>query len=248
MHAATYGMTQRRQHSVRLLRDLIRADILADTFVAQVLPGEPELMLTYQASRGVVRDALGLLREEGVIERVQGTGTLVVGQRFERRLVEVHGVIELDAAAFASHVLERRLIAMPSVVAHYLDEPAGADCLLIEYIGMAYGDVVGLYTNYLRMPEGGLLQNVAFHGHWYQFLTDAGLEIGETDLLIESVVADDAVAERLGIAAGLPMLAMQQVIRDAAGRPYNFAILRHRGDRLALKSEARYPIVKEIER
>jgi GntR family transcriptional regulator len=203
-------------------------------------------MLGYRATRGTVREALDLLRQEGVVERIQGTGTLVIAHRFEGRLIEIHGVTEVERTAYATHVLARQELPMPTVVAMHLDEPAGTPCLMIEYIGIAHGGVVGLYTNYLRFPEADRVAATPFHSHWYALLSDAGLEIGETDLLIEALVADDVVAERLGIVPGDPLLAMQQVIRDDAGRPYDFAILRHRADRLAIRSEARRPLAKDI--
>lgn len=248
MAVANHGITNRRQQGVRLVRDLMRADILNDTFGHEVLPSEPELMLTYRASRGTVRDALDLLRHEGVIERVQGTGTLVRGRRFEWRLIELHGETDPDPTAFATHVLDMREIPAPPVVAQHLDESVGAPCLLLEYIGIAGGEGVGLYTNYLRMPEGEAVMRTPFRGHWYVLMRDAGLAIGSTDLLIDAQVADEWLADRLGIAPGSAILAMQQVIRDESGRPYDFAILRHRGDRLAIKSEARRPVLQGIGR
>jgi GntR family transcriptional regulator len=248
MNTATSRIADRRRNSSRWLRDLLRADILRDSFADGALPNESELMLSYRATRGTVREALDLLRNEGVIERIQGTGTLVIAYRFEGRLVEIHGVTEVNPNAFASHVLACQELPMPGVVAMHLDEPVGTPCLMLEYIGIAHGGVVGMYTNYVRFPEAERVAATPFNSHWYALLSDAGLEIAETDLLIEALVADDAVAERLGIAPGHPLLAMQQVIRDDAGRPYDFAILRHRADRLAIRSEARRPLVKEIGR
>ncbi len=245
MGVVTYGITNRRLQAVRLLRDLMRADILNDRFAGGILPPEHELMTAYEASRGTVRDALDLLRHEGVIERIQGTGTLVRGQRFERRLIELHGATDPDPTAFATHVLEERVIPMPPVVAQRLGEPVGAACLLLEYIGIAHGEVVGLYTNYLRMPEGDAVARTPFRGHWYVLLKEAGLTIGGTDLLIDSQTADEWVADHLGVPPGFPILAVEQVIRDDTGRAYDFAFLRHRGDRLALKSEACRPVIKE---
>jgi GntR family transcriptional regulator len=241
MNTATARITDRRRNSSRWLRDVLRADIMRDYFADGVLPTESELMLSYRASRGTVRDALDLLRHEGVIERIPGTGTLVVTRRFEGRLVEIHGVTEVNPSAFAAHVLACDEIPMPAVVAFHLDEPVGTPCLLLEYIGIAHGGVVGLYSNYVRYPEADRIAATPFHGHWYALLADAGLELAETDLLIEACVADEVVAERLGIPLGRPLLAMQQVIRDSAGRPYDFAILRHRADRLAILSEAHRP-------
>jgi GntR family transcriptional regulator len=137
---------------------------------------------------------------------------------------------------------------MSTVVAHQLDEAVGAPCLLVEYIGIAHGELAGVYTNYVRMPEGQRLAETPFHGHWYALLADAGLSIGSTELLIEAMSADEVVADRIAVPVGSPLLAIQQLIRDDEGRPFNFAILRHRGDRLALRSEARRPVVREVER
>jgi GntR family transcriptional regulator len=238
MHPARDQIAQRRRLPARWLRDLLRAEILRGSFGDDVLPSEADLMLAHRASRGVVREALDLLRQEGIVERLQGTGTLVVGQRNPRRLVEVHGVTDVDPVPFASHVLAQLEVRMPATVAHYLEEPLGSPCLLIEYVGMAHGSVVGVYTNYLRYPEAERVAGTPFNGHWYSLLHDAGLEIYETDLLIEAITADESLATHLQVPAGQAVLALQQVIRDASGRPYNFAILRHRGDRLALFSQA----------
>lgn len=45
------------------------------------LPSEPDLATTYRASRGTVRLALGLLRNEGLIQSEQGRGSFVRDER-----------------------------------------------------------------------------------------------------------------------------------------------------------------------
>jgi GntR family transcriptional regulator len=157
-------------------------------------------------------------------------------------LVEVHGVSDFDPDVFLAEVLERREVPMPSTVAHHLDEEPGTPCFMIEYLGFAHGSVVGLYTNYLRYPEAECVAATPFVNHWYGLLADAGLEVDDSELLIEAVIADELLAARLDIAPGRPILGLQQVIRDRAGRPYDFAILRHRGDRIALLSRANRPL------
>jgi DNA-binding GntR family transcriptional regulator len=73
---------------------------------------------------------------------------------------------------------------------------------------------------------------------WFTLLRDAGLTIGDNELLIELLPADDGVAELADAEVGTPLLGMQQVIRDESGRPYDYAILRSRGDRISLMSRA----------
>jgi GntR family transcriptional regulator len=151
-------------------------------------------------------------------------------------------VTELEPTAFSSHVLARTELRMPAPVAHHLEQPVGSLCLMIEYVGMVRGEVVGLYTNYLVEAAALKLRGVPFNGHWYTLMADAGLVIGETDLVIEAMVADDLLAATLGVPVGRPVLGMQQVIRDEAGRPFDFAVLRHRGDRISVLSQASAPV------
>jgi GntR family transcriptional regulator len=244
MTSASGFVSDRRRESARWLRDLLRSAILRDAArdSGGVLPSEGDLMLRHAAPRAVVRQALDLLRHEGIVERVQGTGTLVIAQRYVHRLVEMHGVTDAEPAAFSSHVLAWVPMPMPPPVAHHLEQAVGSPCVMIEYVGMVRGEVVGLYTNYLDGWAAERLDGVPFNGHWYALLADAGLPIGETDLVIEAMLADELLATTLGIPVGRPVLGMQQVIRDDTGRPYDFAVLRHRGDRISVLSHGASPV------
>lgn len=243
------GATMRRdtlRHPVRWLRDQLRAEVMRGGFTGGLLPSEAQLMMTYAAPRAIVREALDLLRREGLIERIQGTGTLAVAQRHAARLVEFHGVDgteEATVAGVSNRVLSREVIAMPRIVARHLGEEPGTDCLLYEYVGYLYGQTLGVYTNYVRFPEAERIMAAPFPSDWYTMLRAAGVAVGETDLLIEVLPADDAVADLLDMPVGRPLLGMQQVIRDEAGRPYDYAILRSRGDRISLMSRAMSPRV-----
>lgn len=240
MRAATTMIRERRRHPARWLRDILRADVMHGAISDGLLPSEADLMLMYAVPRAVVREALDLLRREGIIERVQGTGTMTVAQRYAYRLVEVHGVETLEPPhrGVTNSIVTRTPIRMPRAVARHLDEEPGTECLLYEYVGYLDGQPIGVYTNYVRYPEAESVSVARLDHHWYAMLDDAGVAVGETDLLIEVVAADDDLAALLEMSPGQPLLAMQQVIRDEGGRPYDFAILRHRGDRISLLSRA----------
>jgi len=239
----TTGPSERRRSGPRWLRDLIRSEVIGGHFHGGLLPSEAELMLAYSAPRATVRGALDLLRREGLVHRVQGTGTLAVDQRLAARLLEVHGAEEQQTLSpgLSTRVLAREVVPMPRAVATQLDEQPGTDCLLYEYVGYLYGDALGVYTNYVRFPQAALARTARFDSHWYAMLAAAGLGVGETELVIEVLCADDSLAALLGIQAGRPILGMEQVIRDPDGRPYDFAILRSRADRLSLVSRAVSP-------
>ncbi|HEX4431804.1 MAG TPA: GntR family transcriptional regulator [Frankiaceae bacterium] len=230
-------MRTRRDHDARRLRDLLRSEVLAGRYTDGLLPSEAALMIEYGASRATVRSALNQLRLGGQVERIQGTGTFVVAERYALRLVEFHGVeraISPDAMLTAD-VLDNRVVPMPAPVAAQLEETTGAPCLRLEYRGLSHGRVIALCTNYLRFPEAAAVMNLPFDSHWYDLMTAAGLDVAGTDLLIEAVLADDSdLAGLLEVEVNAPLLAAQQVIRDGNGRPFDFAILRLRADRIAL--------------
>lgn len=194
-------------------------------------------MLEYGSPRATVRAALDRLRNAGLVERTQGSGTFAVAERYAMRLVELHGVTEGPSqdVGLTPDVLEKRVVPMPGPVAAQLEDQVGAPCLRLEYRSLSRGRVVALCTNYLRFPEAATVQTASFTSHWYELLDAAELDVAETDLLIESVLADDPeLASLLEVELNAPLIAAQQVIRDGDGRPYNFAILRMRADRIAV--------------
>lgn len=65
----------RRAAAARRVADLVRSDLRAGHFGEQ-LPYEWDLLRRYACSRAVLRDGLGRLRDEGVLRRVRGVGTL----------------------------------------------------------------------------------------------------------------------------------------------------------------------------
>lgn len=233
------GRRDSRSQAPRWLRDELRAEVLSGGFSGGLLPTEADLMRIYAVPRAAVRSALDLLRREGLIERIQGTGTLAVAQKRAARLLEYHGVVGDTATILngaSNRVLAMEVMPMPRIVAQHLDEAPGTDCLLLEYIGYVYGESLGIYSNYLRFPEAQAVADTVFATHFYRLLEDAGLEIGETDFRIEALVADELVASLLDIDTGTPLIGMEQVIRDLSGRPYDYAVLRSRGDRVSLIS------------
>lgn len=233
-----------RRHPARWLRDALRSDLMSGGFSGGLLPSEAQLMITYGASRAAVRAALDLLRGEGLVERIQGTGTLAVAPRHATKLVEIHGFSEdgqVVIPGLSNRILAHEVVPMPRIAARRLGVPAGEDCLLVEYIGYLYGQILGVYTNYVRFPEAEAMTAAPFDSDWYTLLGTAGLSIGETDFLIEVLPTDDLLSQVLDLAPGRPVLAFEQVIRNQRGEAYNYAILRSRGDRLSMMSDAVSP-------
>ncbi|MFI6637400.1 GntR family transcriptional regulator [Nonomuraea fuscirosea] len=81
----------------RQLADIIRADIAAGRLKpGQALPSETRLMQQYELGRVAVRQALGVLRNEGLIVTVKREGSYVRPQVPIER-VTVYGAAEVTA-------------------------------------------------------------------------------------------------------------------------------------------------------
>src|ERR1700727_2486376 len=232
-----------REHASRRLRDLIRSNIHWGAYPGGFLPGESELMVAHGASRATVREALTMLRHEGVIDRQQGTGTFVISHTASTQLREAHGVFrpEQDSMFDHHHTLEvdRTWVPIPDIVASRLEVEPGQRCLRFEYVASDDGDVFAVATNYVLDPEASAIGTIPLGQSWYDLLDRAQLTVGESEFVIGCMNADEHTASLLSAEPGSAMLTMEQVIRDDHGRLYNFAFVASSGDRNSIVSRAR---------
>ncbi len=226
---------------VRRLRDLLRAAILRGDYPTGVLPGESTLMAREQLSRATVREALDLLRHEGLVERTQGVGTHVMARAVMMRLAEMHGAAQPETASIFNRrmrprILDCSVLPTPESVARRLEIPDGTDCLRLEYVALFGDEPVGIATNYVIFPEAERIRSTPFVSDWYALLADAGVDLGDSEVVLSCSTADPATADSLGVAAGTPLLSMEQIIHDADGRAFDLAFIHTRGDRFLLTS------------
>jgi GntR family transcriptional regulator len=259
----------RQRDAVRRLRDVLRSNVVHGGYADGRLPSENELMRAHRASRAVVREALAQLRQEGLIERVQGLGTYAMHHTVVTRMVETHGIerpsrtpgVWADGAQ-RPIVLDRSVVATPDAVAARFgvgarDEQRGAAsagargtavasgpdarCLRVEYVATVGGEAVGIATNYLRFPEAERVAEIPFESDFYALLDRGGLRVGASEFLIGCANADPLTADLLGVCVGDALVTMEQVIFDEAGRPYDIAFVATRADRFMLLSRAERP-------
>ncbi|MFR9805013.1 GntR family transcriptional regulator [Pseudonocardia sp. RS010] len=234
----------RTAHGVRRLRDLLRAGMVRAGATGRKLPSERELMLSHGASRTAVREALGLLRDEGLVARLQGRGTVTLDLPALMSLREYHGVerptpSSLLGGAIRSHVLEETTIPAPAGLAELLGREPGDPVLCVDYVGTVGDDPVVVATDYVRMPEAAAVAGTPFRTDWYVRLADAGLVVDDTEILFEAGVADAFDAELLAVRPGEPIMIMEQLLRDPAGETFNVAVIRSAGRRMTLHSRQR---------
>lgn len=233
--------TQLKSNSTRYVRDLLRVMVLSNRYSDRggALPSEAALSLEFNATRNVVREALGLLRDEGLIERQQGAGTFVAGGKLLHRFDILHGV----ADGYPNRQRRMRgelptvaLTPAPSLVAARLDLRPGEPCLRVD-AWVCFDEVpFSLATSYLRPELEGPIRRATFSGDWYELLEGLGYGITASAMGIEAVVADDYVAPWLDVPVGAPLVLFTRFMSTEAGRPVEYGFVRVRGDRIVLQA------------
>jgi GntR family transcriptional regulator len=224
--------TERRLAAAGRVHDLLRSAIMHGEIPSGVLPGELELMASFSASRQVIRGALELLRQEGLVRRMQGSGTLVTSLRVTHDFDFLHGPDQDD--------VEHKVLSMsqeiaPPTVAHKLRIEDGGSCGIVEVVTDLADTPLHSTTVYLRVEFLAQVAELGPHDEWFSLYSRAGVELGTTDHAIESSIADPFNASLLGVEPGHPLLVLERLVHDIDGTPVEYAFTRIRGDRLTLR-------------
>jgi GntR family transcriptional regulator len=227
-------------HASRRVRDLLRSSIYCAAYPDGLLPDELTLKDTYGTTRAAIREALSMLRREGLIERLQGTGTFVTVDLDPAPLREMHCMFRPeDRSAFGGYrtsEIDRSKVPTSEAMALRLECDRGLPCLRIEYVAEAKNEVFFIATNYVLYPEAAAIEALPLEQGWYHLLERGQLAVGESEFRIGCANADERTASLLSVSPGKAVLTVEQVIRDDGGRAYDFAFATLRGGRQHLVS------------
>jgi GntR family transcriptional regulator len=219
-----------RTSATRRLRDLLRTTVVEAAIAGRStrLPDERELMAEFDAPRDMVRDALALLADEGILVRRPGVGTVSTTEVAALDLTLPPTGLTVQSF-FGSPVISPRVLSWhwapaPRVIASRLDGVCvGDDVLCIDYLALADGRPVGTITNYLRGCEGKMLRPADFVDDFYALLDRGVGGLESHDFLIQPSIADRLVAELLDIRVGDAIQRFEQLIRNGRGEVVDFA-------------------------
>ena len=237
-------LKRQRDSVVRRVRELLRAQIVHAGFPNGVLPSEFELVREYGVSRGVIREVLALLREEGLIERLQGAGTFVATQ--ERSLVGI------DAARTLAEGLERGVSRVgwelldvgrqpaPPLVAGRLELAQGDEVVFVERLTALDGRPLMVRSSWFPLAVAAplLKPGTEFHFSVYDLIEQVfGYDVAYARLRVEAARADPAIAPILDLKVGAPVHLMERVVYGPDERPIEYSVGRARGDRFVLTTD-----------
>lgn len=223
-----------RADRARQVTDILRRQVLSGTY--RVLPSEDELGREFGVSRNTVRDALAALVAEGLVERVQGTGTVVVGERrYPHALSSLSGLAEelREHGTVVNEVRAAGIVSAPPLIAARLGQ---AEVVYVERLRRLNGAPLSLDLTYLLREVGVAVvaDDLAGTDIFTLIERHAGQKLSGGSLTVEAVNADPHTAALLGVSPGAALLAAERVACLADGRPVDLEYIRIRGDRLVL--------------
>ncbi|HEX4250337.1 MAG TPA: GntR family transcriptional regulator, partial [Pseudonocardia sp.] len=204
-----------RADRARQVADLIRQQLLSVGFEDDLLPDERVLARQLGATRNAVREALDLLRQEGLIERLPGVGTVVVGRKVPHDLHQLMGLGEVlnEHGTVVNEVRTVGAVRPPLGVARRLRLAEGSSVVYIERLRRLNGLPLSLDLTYVT-PEVGepLLDADLGHRDIFQLIEQtSGRRLGAAALTVEAVNADPHSAAMLDVPRGAALLMMERL-------------------------------------
>ncbi|MET9563301.1 GntR family transcriptional regulator [Streptomyces tauricus] len=227
-----------RADQARQLADLLRRQVLTGGYPDGTLPHEAAIGADYRTSRNTVRQALDLLRAEGLVERLPGVGTVVVAEKYPHGLDRLMGLAETlrEHGRVSNEVRSAGPVAAPAPVADRLRVPVGADVLYIERLRRLNGLPLSLDLTYIPLDLGTALLGADLENTDVFRLLEAitGQPLGHAEITLEAVNADAHSATVLQAPRGSAVLMLERLTHLADGRPVDLEFIRFRGDRITM--------------
>jgi len=226
------------------LKQALKDQILGGSWKAgDLVPGEPDLCREFRVSRTTVRQALAGLAYEGLVVRERGRGTFVAPPKLTERAAERLSGFYEDMAILGhppvSRVLRQEIVPASEQVAARLNLKTGGRVVEIERLRLVQGEPVVLTTT--RVPHKlcpGLEAADLTHRSLYEYLeTECGLTLARGRRTIEAVAADARQARLLRTRRGAPLAFLESVSYLDDGRPVEYYLAWHRGDRSRFEVE-----------
>lgn len=236
------GAPERRPRAdrARQAADVIRRQVVGRAYPDGVLPDELVLAAEFGVSRNALREALDLLREEGLIDRVPGVGTVVVTEKYPHGLNRLMGLAEVlhEHGEVTNDVRAAGPIRPPSSVARRLRLPDGEQVVYVERLRRLNGLPLSLDLTYLAMDVGRpLLAEDLRHRDIFSLIEQtSGHRLGTAAVTVEAVNADLHASTVLEVPRGAALLVVERLSHFADGRPVDLEFIRMRGDRLTMSA------------
>ncbi|WP_344149623.1 GntR family transcriptional regulator [Kribbella yunnanensis] len=232
----------------------LRGKISDGTYPAGAkLPSERTLIGAYDVSRITIREAIAVLRSEGLVVAEHGRGVFVRATASVVRLSRTRlskAARDANQAYFLGDATANSFNPTVQVTIRFeeaspdhaavLDVPAGSELLVRERLMLADGQPMQLATS--RLPRDLTRGTQAEEmdtgpGGIYSRLEEAGYKPSRYTELVKTRMPNRDETTALQLRAGVPVLVVQRVAYDSSGRPIEVNEMTLTGDRYELVYE-----------
>ena len=210
------------------------------------IESEHDLSREFEVSRGTVVRAMDVLARQGIVRRVQGRGTFVLGRpalRSANHLVSFTEHVEATGRVAGSRMLGWREVRWSG--GNPLHRPFDARTRLVDFSRQRTidGVPVGIHRVIVTRDLADALDLLArFDGpeDWslYAAMADAGVHLGRSDEQFSAVLADPGEASILGVDEPCPLLRVERHTYDLHGRPIEVVEARYHSERYTVTAES----------
>jgi GntR family transcriptional regulator len=203
----------------------------------QLLPSEQELCDAAGVSRTVVRQAIAELERKGLVTKQSGKRSTVAFPRYEGSLMQnLRGFYD-DAVARGQRpttkVLGLRVIAATLEISEALRLEEGAPVIELNRLRFLDDEPEVVVVTYLpqAMCPNLVHEDLANESLYRLLAQKYALRITQGFRTIKAIALDRESAKLLGVRTGSPALLLKSIGLLADGRPLEYFISIHRGDR-----------------
>jgi len=220
-----------------------RLTALPEFQAGALLPDEESMANRLGVSRGTARAALARLVQEGVLERRPGVGTRVARQRPAESGIRSWRSFSREMAAKGITVVNFsttvRAVAAPAQAAQALQVRPGATVQRLDRVRGWDGKPVLLTTSWFH-PRLKLTGREDFTRPLREMLeAEAGVVAKMAHEEFTATTAGAALAKKLSVREGTPLLVRKHTVFDAGGRPIEYAEVNYVSERFSLTLDLR---------
>lgn len=237
----------------RQIADHLREDILSGVIASgQPIPSEQDLATKYGTARGTVRQAIGVLRNEGLVMSERGRGTFArerppvrrLGHdRFARRHRKAGKAAFLAETEAAGRVPEVRVLQVDPVeaapeVAKRLGVRVGTKVLVRRRLYLVDAHPVEMASSYLpwAIVKGtAIVEPDPGPGGIYARLEDLGYRLKHFSEEVSVRMPTSEEASALRLSSGVPVFSLVRIAYDSEEKPLEVCDTVMAGDAFVLE-------------
>ena len=222
----------------QMVKEYILQNIASGVYpIGHMIDSEPVLSERLQVSRMTVREAIRDLVEENILEKQHGRGTFVLKQpRFKGFQCGIGFSEEMKRHGMVPSARDIQLIETTAneEIAQDLQITINAPVWNIKRVRLANDIPIAYEDEYFtKAIVTNLTVEIANHSI-YEYLYQQGIEFTYVDQMLDAVLANKEISQRLEVPVGTPLIRMYIIAHLKNGTPFNCGTTYYRTDSFQL--------------